>query len=71
MGLPAEGYVRVHHIIGCSKRGLKPVIPVSRATWWAGVKSGKFPKGILLSPAIRVWSVESIRELMAEMGRAA
>lgn len=64
MGLPVEGYVRVHHIVGCRKRGLDPVIPVSKATWWAGVKSGRYPKGILLSPGIRVWRVEDIRALL-------
>jgi prophage regulatory protein len=64
MELPIEGYVRVHHIVGCSKRGIPAVIPVSRATWWAGVKSGRYPKGILLSPGVRVWNVKDIRALM-------
>lgn len=66
--LPDIGYVRVHQIIGCARRGIPAIIPVSRATWWAGVASGRFPAGVLLGPRTRAWSVESIRALVAEMG---
>jgi predicted DNA-binding transcriptional regulator AlpA len=62
MNLPEVGFVRLPQILA--------VIPVCRATWWAGVKSGRFPAGRLLSPRIRVWSVESIRALIAEIGGA-
>lgn len=65
--LPEVGYVRLPQIIGDPKRGIPAVIPVSRATWWAGVASGRFPKGTLLGPRTRAWSVESIRELIAEV----
>jgi hypothetical protein len=61
--LPEIGYVRIWQIIGCPKRGIAPVIPVSRATWWAGVASGKYPAGVLLGPRTRAWKVESIRAL--------
>ncbi len=30
-------------------------IPVSKSTWWAGVRDGRFPKPIKLSPRITVW----------------
>ena len=30
-------------------------IPVSRSTWWAGVKKGIFPKPIKLSARVTVW----------------
>jgi prophage regulatory protein len=66
--LPDIGYVRLHQIVGCPKRGIPAIIPVCRATWWAGVKSGRFPAGVLLGPRTRAWSVESIRALVAEMG---
>jgi prophage regulatory protein len=65
--LPEIGYVRLPQIIGDRKKGIPPVIPVSRATWWAGVASGRFPAGVLLGPRTRAWSVESIRTLIAEM----
>lgn len=59
--LPDVGYVRLPAVLA--------VIPVSRATWWAGVKSGRFPKGVLLGPRTRAWSVESIRSLIAEVAQ--
>ncbi|MCX5813548.1 MAG: AlpA family phage regulatory protein [Proteobacteria bacterium] len=30
-------------------------IPVSKSTWWSGVKKGTFPKSIKLSPRVTVW----------------
>lgn len=66
--LPEIGYLRLPQIIGDRKRNIPALIPVSRATWWAGVASGRFPAGVLLGPRTRAWSVESIRSLIAEMG---
>jgi prophage regulatory protein len=62
--LPEVGYVRVLDIVGSRKRGIPAIIPVSRATWWRGVKTGRYPQGKLLSPGVRVWSVAEIRELL-------
>jgi len=55
--LPETGYVRLSTIL--------KIIPVSKSTWWAGVKDGRFPPSIKLSPKITVWRVEDIRDLMA------
>jgi prophage regulatory protein len=30
-------------------------IPVSKATWWAGVKKGIFPKPVKLTERVTVW----------------
>jgi predicted DNA-binding transcriptional regulator AlpA len=43
------------------------IIPVSPATWWNGVKSGKFPKGIKLGPKTTCWRLSEIIAL-AEKG---
>ncbi|EFI50088.1 AlpA family phage regulatory protein [Afipia sp. 1NLS2] len=40
-------------------------IPVSKSTWWAGVKSGRFPKPIKLGPRITAWRSEEIQALVA------
>lgn len=40
-----------------------PIIPVSRATWYQGIKDGRFPKPIKLGERIPVWRVEDIRAL--------
>ncbi|OPY85490.1 MAG: Prophage CP4-57 regulatory protein (AlpA) [Syntrophorhabdus sp. PtaU1.Bin153] len=30
-------------------------IPVSKSTWWAGIRKGIFPKGVKLSARITAW----------------
>ena len=41
----------------------QPIIPVSKSNWWAGVKTGRYPKSIKLGPRTTVWTASSIREL--------
>lgn len=67
--LPETGYLRVSHIVGDPKANppILPIIPVAKSTWWAGVKSGVFPKALKLSPQVTVWRVEDIRALIAEI----
>ena len=57
--------LRLNQIIGNEKANppTKPIIPVSKSTWWAGVKSGRFPAGKKLG-RIRVWQESSIREIV-------
>lgn len=43
------------------------LIPVGKSTWWAGVKSGRYPKPIKLGPGITVWRSADVRNLI-EMG---
>lgn len=57
--LPSTGFVRLRSILA----PLGP-IPVSKSTWWAGVKSGKFPKPVKLSARTTAWRVEDIRSLI-------
>lgn len=54
-----ERYIREREII--------QILPISRATWWAGVKSRKFPAGIKLSPRVTVWRASDIEALMANL----
>ena len=49
------GFLRLTGIIGP-----KGPIPVSKSTWWAGVKSGRYPKPVKLGPRITAWRVEDI-----------
>jgi predicted DNA-binding transcriptional regulator AlpA len=57
--LPESGFVRLRNIIGpCGP------IPVSKSTWWAGVKSKRFPQPVKLGPKITAWRVEDIRDLI-------
>ncbi len=73
--LPPTGFLRVSQIVGRPKATppVPPIIPVSAATWWAGVKSGRFPAPVKLGSKITVWRVEDIRDFIAkqEPGNAA
>lgn len=64
--LPESGYLRLPQIIGDRKKGIAPLIPVSRTTWFQGMKDGRFPEGVLLGARIRVWRAEDIRKLVAQ-----
>ena len=58
-GLPKTGFIRLSAILAPNGP-----IPVGRSTWWAGVKSGRFPKPVKLGPRTTAWKVEDIRELI-------
>jgi hypothetical protein len=64
--LPETGYLRLPQILGnpTARPPIPAVIPVGRSTWWAGVKSGRFPKPVKLGPRTTAWKVEDIRALI-------
>jgi len=43
------------------------LIPISASGWWAGVKSGRFPKPIKLGPRTTVWRTSDIAALLKEL----
>lgn len=63
--LPETGFLRLPQIIGDPAKGLPPLIPVKKSTWWQGVKSGRFPQPVKLGPRVTAWRVEDIRALIA------
>jgi prophage regulatory protein len=60
---PKTGFVRLSSILAPAGP-----IPVSRSTWWAGVKTGRFPKPRKLGPRITVWRAEDICALVENGG---
>lgn len=65
--LPETGLVRLSQILGDKAKGIPPIVPISRSAWWAGVKSGRYPKPVKLSPKCTCWRVEDIRSLIARV----
>ena len=55
--LQHEGFLRISKVL--------EVFPVSKSTWWAGIKKGKFPKGVKLTENTTAWRVSDIQELLA------
>lgn len=67
--LPETGYLRIWQIVGKPATDTAPaipaIIPVSKSTWWAGVRSGRYPKPTrALGDRITAWRVEDIRALI-------
>ena len=65
--LPETGYLRLSQIIGNPKADppIPALIPVSKSTWWDGVKKGRYPQPVRsLGARITAWRVEDIRDLI-------
>ena len=57
--IPATGYVRLPQIL--------KVIPISKSSWWNGVRSGKYPKSLKIGYRTTVWKAEHIHQLIADI----
>lgn len=64
-----SGFMRLWEIIGDSTATppIEPKIPVSKSTWWAGVRAGKFPAPVKLGPRCTAWRRQDIRLLIAQL----
>jgi len=62
--LPIEGFLRLNQIVG--DKTTPAIIPISKSSWWAGVKSGRFPQSVKLGKRTTVWRVADIRSLIAK-----
>jgi predicted DNA-binding transcriptional regulator AlpA len=55
-----EAFVRLRVVLG--------VLPIGERTWWRGVKEGRYPKPVKLSPRVDGWRVGEIRALLRSLG---
>ncbi|MFK7890453.1 MAG: helix-turn-helix transcriptional regulator [Granulosicoccus sp.] len=64
--LPATGFLRLAQILGNPRAEppILPLIPVSKSSWWEGVKQGHYPPPIKLASRTTVWRVADIRQLI-------
>ncbi len=54
--LPSTGFLRLPAVLS--------FIPVGRSTWWAGIKSGRYPAPVKLGPRMSAWRAEDVRSLI-------
>lgn len=57
--IPETGFVRLPQVLS--------VIPVCKTSWWKGVKSGRYPKPVKLSPRCTAWKAEDIHSLIRQL----
>ncbi len=60
--IPPTGYLRLPDVL--------KFYPVSKSTWWAGIKTGKFPAGVKLSERVTAWRTEDVLALIKKGGAA-
>jgi len=58
--LPETGFLRLPKVL--------EIVPVSKSTWWAGVREGRYPKPVKLSANTTAWRAEDIRALIERLG---
>lgn len=58
--IPTTGYLRLPAILY--------YFPVSKSTWWAGIKAGIYPAGVKLSARTTAWRAEDILALIQRGG---
>lgn len=49
-----------------SRDAIPPLIPVSRSSWWQGVKIGTYPKPVKLGPRTTAWRRDKIFNLIEQ-----
>lgn len=54
--LPETGLLRLPQVLS--------FIPIGKSSWWAGVKSGRYPKPVKLGARTTCWRAEDIRALL-------
>ena len=58
--LPEFAYLRLEQVLR--------IVPVSKASWYLGVQSGKYPAAIKLGSRTSVYKLETIKKLLADHG---
>ena len=62
-------FLRLKNIIGDPKDNppIPAIIPISKSSWWNGIKSGRYPKPIKLGENTTVWKENDIRKLVEKL----
>jgi prophage regulatory protein len=66
MKMQVDRLIRLKEIVGNSKAGIKGLLPISAASYWAGVKSGRYPQPVRLGPKITAWRLSDVLALVHE-----
>ena len=54
--LDNDGYLRLPDVL--------KLIPVSKSTFWEGIKTGRYPKPVKLSERVTAWRVSDIQKFL-------
>ena len=62
--------LRLSEIICDKKKGMLPIIPVSRSTWLIRVKEGRYPQPVKLGRAAVAWRESDVLALLGRLSNA-
>jgi prophage regulatory protein len=63
--IPETGFIRVSQLIGCRRRGLVPILPISRSCLYAWIREGRWPAPQKLGSKVIAWPSSQVREALA------
>jgi len=59
-----ERLLRLWDVIGDKRAGIPAIIPVSRTSWYDGIKRGLYPAPLRLSPRVTAWRASDVYKLI-------
>ena len=62
--IPATGFVRLSRV--CGKKGF---VPVSKATWYQWINTGKVPAPTKIGPRCVAYRAETLRQIIDDLSR--
>jgi predicted DNA-binding transcriptional regulator AlpA len=60
---PAVGFLRLSEVL--------KIIPLKKTAWYQGIREGRYPAPVSISPRARAYRAEDIRGLIERLGQAA
>lgn len=60
--MTVEGYLRLPQVL--------EIIPVSRSTWYRGMKTGRYPQPVKLGARATGWKIEAVKNCVSELEHA-
>ncbi len=61
LSLPSTGFIRLKKVL--------QFIPISRSSWYLGIKSGKYPAPVHLGANTTAWRVQDIHTLIEKINK--
>ncbi|MEE9451867.1 MAG: AlpA family phage regulatory protein [Gammaproteobacteria bacterium] len=58
--LHESGFIRLSEVL--------QLIPIGKSSWWNGIKTGRYPKGVKLGARTTAWRVSDINQLLKKLG---
>lgn len=64
-----DSLLRITDIIGDPKASppILPLIPISKSSWWAGVRQGRYPRPVKVGPNTTCWRSRDIRAYLQSL----